>query len=154
MVGLPGSDVQQAALGTRRLVQDFVTAPLPLTAVLPVVAVDPSPLPAMVTQAATRGGPEGGAAEAPVVLVVDARQLHDGWSAHLTWSDFIGGVPPFDGELVILGADPHRTWIALEGTVRLASHADWSDAPLRLARLEIREFLNQLAQVVSASPGS
>jgi hypothetical protein len=124
-----------------------------LTAVLPIVAIEPSPLPTMVTEAATRGGgAEGDVAGAPVVSVVEARQLHDGWSAHLTWPDFIGGVPPFDGELVVLGADPHRTWIALEGTVRLASHADWSDAPLRLARLEIREFLHQLAHVVSASP--
>ena len=130
-----------------------MTAPLPLTAVLPVVAVDPSPLPEMVTRAAIRGGAEGDLTGAPVVLVVDARQLHDGWSAHLTWSEFIGGVPPFDGELVMLGADPHRTWIALEGAVRLDSHADWSDAPLRLARLEIREFLHRLAHVVIASRG-
>lgn len=109
----------------------------------------------MVTEAATGGrGFDGGAPgrARPPVAVVDARQLHDGWSAHVTWQEFLGGVPPFDGELVMLGADPHRTWIALEGTVRLASHADWSDAPLRLARLEIREFLHQLAQVVSASP--
>ncbi len=84
------------------------------------------------------------------VAVLSARELHDGWSAHVAWNGFLGGVPPFDGEIVVAGADPHRTWIALEGTVTLADHAAWSEAPLRLARLEIRAFLQHLADAVSA----
>ncbi len=70
----------------------------------------------------------------------------------MAWNGFLGGVPPFDGELVVVGADPHRTWIALEGTVTLASHAAWSEVPLRLARLEIRAFLEHLADAVSSDP--
>lgn len=154
-MALPQQDTRHPGSGTPRLVQDFVTAPRPLHAILPVVAGEPSALPTIVEHAAGRvehdaERPEGEAAT--LVAVLSARDRHDGWSAHVTWTDFLGGVPPFDGELVVLGADPHRTWIALEGTVTLASHAAWSEAPLRLARLEIRAFLQHLAEAVSSFP--
>lgn len=154
-MGLPQQDTRHPGSGTPRLVQDFVTAPRPLTAILPRMVDEPSTLPTMVERAAGRGNgdPERTDDEATTaVAVLSARDRHDGWSAHVTWSDFLGGVPPFDGEIVVLGADPHRTWIALEGTVTLASHAAWSEAPLRLARLEIRTFLQHLAEAVTSLP--
>ena len=152
-VAIRQEETRRPVHGTPRLVQDFVTAPRPLHTVLDVVAGEPSPLPAIMEAAADQTGrdterPE----ESTAVAVLSARELHDGWSAHVAWNGFLGGVPPFDGELVLVGADPHRTWIALEGTVTLASHAAWSEAPLRLARLEIRRFLQRLAEVVSSTP--
>ena len=154
-VTLRQEEMRRPTTGTPRLVQDFVTAPRPLHAVLPVVAGEGATLPTMVERAAGRverdpDRPEHQAATS--VAVLSARERHDGWSAHVVWNGFLGGVPPFDGELGVVDADPHRTWIALEGTVTLASHAGWSEAPLRLARLEIREFLEHLADVVSSGP--
>ncbi len=138
-------------VGTRRLVQDFVTAPRPLVDVLDRVATEPSSLQAMIERAALRSYamPADDVESAPVA-VVEVRNLHDGWSAHLEWEGSLGGLPPFDGELTILGADPHRTWIGLEGTVHLSPQASWSDAPLLLARLEVRDLLLHLADAVSA----
>ncbi len=154
-VALRQEEIRRPTTGTPRLVQDFVTAPRPLQAVLPVVAGDPVTLPTMVERAAGRVERDPDSPEhhsATSVAVLSARERRDGWSAHVVWNGFLGGVPPFDGELVVVGADPHRTWIALEGTVTLPSHAGWSEAPLRLARLEIREFLLHLAEVVSSEP--
>ena len=152
-MALRQEEIRRPSSGTPRLVQDFVTAPRPLHAVLPVVAGTPSMLPAMVEHAAARverDGPGPDESTATSVAVLSARERHDGWSAHVAWNGFLGGVPPFDGEIVVAGADPHRTWIALEGTVTLANHAAWSEAPLRLARLEIRALLQHLADAVSA----
>lgn len=132
---------------TRRLVQDFVTTPLALPAVVAHLDGHPSPLPALMWAAAPvavggAGGPIG------ELQVMRTRQRSDGWSAALGWPDGCLGLPAFDGELVVHPLSIERSWIGLEGVLSLVISSQLSDQELRDAQVQLRRLLENLSGVL------
>lgn len=133
----------------RRLVQDFVTAPVPLASVLPQLAGQPSTIPSLVAMAASASTTCRPDVAAVDVRVVGERPRPGGWSVQLGWPDGACGLPGFDGELVLHELIPDSTWVALEGAVSLALSGELSDRELRHAQWQLRRLLTSLSEVLS-----
>ena len=163
-----GSEIGLAR--SRRLVHDFVTAPLPLETVLPRLDNEPSPIPTLVQAAAW--WPDGDRPVAPLlasgevvpelttprprtrpspadILVATTHDRGDGCSFRLSWPERLNRLPPFDGELVVLEAAPDHTWIGLEGAISLLMGAGRSEQEHREAQIAIRRFLTNLSYAVT-----
>ena len=135
----------------RRLLQDFVTAPVPYAAMRPLALSQPSrvpgwiegamwspPIPDLARKASTRRRVELHA----------SRERVDGWSTRVGWPGGLRGFPAFDGELLLHGIDDD-TFIGLQGAVSLAEASMWTERELREARVQLRGLLTNMSKLVA-----
>lgn len=135
----------------RRLLQDFVTVPVPLDVVQARAMAQPSPVPHWI---------EGAMWSPPIpdlwrkagrhqrVRLTGVRDRVDGCSTQVEWSSGLRGFPAFDGELVFHRAEAHATWLGLEGAISMASASLWSERELRDAQIQLRRLLMNLCRVL------
>ena len=135
----------------RRLLQDFVTVPIPLDVVQPRAMAQPSPVPHWI---------EGAMWSPPIpdllrktkrrqrVQLTGVRERVDGWSTQVAWPSGLRGFPAFDGELIFHRAETDATWVGLQGAISMASASLWSERELRDAQIQLRGLLTNLSQVL------